>query len=120
MAAADDVNVQFMGDQKKAKRGWLGLRPKPNPLGKVFSVFLNRDLAPDEGQTLVEAVGTVVHETTLRILPYRGGKQKDVPETTLGHAAAAHGTALDIASLVWDQKEALERIEAKLDALGKK
>lgn len=116
MSAAGDLVVQFMGDQTKAKRGWLGLRPKPDDAGGVWSVFLNRMLEPDEGQTIVESLGTLVHESTLRIKPYRGGVKKDVSETTLGHAAAAHGTALDNASIAWENRELLKRIVAKLGA----
>jgi hypothetical protein len=118
MSAASDLVTQFMG--AGMKRGWSGLRPHPDPKGTVWSVFLGRALAADEGQTLIEAIGTVVHETTLRIKPYRQGVQKDVPETVLGHAAGAHGTALDNAAISFDIREQnkqilemLKRIEAK-------
>lgn len=120
MSAAGDLVVQFMGDQSKAKRGWMGLRPKPNPEGGVWSEFLGRMLNPDEGQTIVESLGTVVHETTFRILPYRNGDKKNVPETVLGHAAAAHGTALDNAAISWDVREQNKEIIRLLKSLGAK
>ena len=117
MTAADEVKTQFLGlVTATVKRGWAGLRPKPGPDGTVFSAFLGRALKADEGQTLVEAVGSLVHEATLRIKPYRQGVQKDVPETVLGHSAAAHGTALDIAAMQWEQGKKIDEILALLKA----
>jgi hypothetical protein len=113
MSAASDLVVQFMGDQTKAKRGWLGLRPHAAPDGSVWSAFLNRTLEADEGQTLVEGVGAVLHEVSARIPVFRNGVKKDSKETTLGHAAAAHGTALDNAALTWEVREQNKKVLAQ-------
>lgn len=97
MADAADVMVQFMGVGNK---GWVQLRPFPNEKSEAYSVFKNRLLTSDEGQTMVEALATLVFEATLRIPAYRGDKLPTVPETVLGHAAAAHGAVLDLTEIV--------------------
>lgn len=94
MANADDVMVQFQGP---GHQGWPQLRPFPNNQDEVYSVFWNRLLASEEGQTMVQALATLVFEATLRIDPYRADKLSALgPETVLGHAAAAHGAGLDV------------------------
>lgn len=98
-----------MGSNDKSvagNSGWKGLAPQPDNDGRRWSAFIGKVV---DRQSLVEAVGTLVFEATLRILPYRGGTKKDAPETVLGHAAAAHGTALDIL-------ERLDELEAKIDS----
>ncbi len=120
MTAGDQLVTQFLGDQSKAKRGWLALRAKADGTGKSWSAFLGRHLESDEGQTLVEAVGTLVHESTSRLKAFRGGSQKDVAQTALGHAAAAHGTALDNAALAWEIREQNNEIIRLLKTLGAK
>jgi len=113
MTAAGDVVTQLMGEPGK---GWAALRPQAGAGGTVWSVFKRRNLNPDEGQTIVECLATLIFEATFRIKPYRRGEKKDVPETVLGHAAAAHGTALDIAEMMWDMQRDLTAIKAKIGA----
>ena len=94
MANADDVMVQFQGP---GHQGWPQLRPFPNNQDEVYSVFWNRLLASEEGQTMVQALATLVFEATLRIDPYRADKLSALgPETVLGHAAADDGAGLDV------------------------
>ena len=94
MATADEVLTQFQGP---GHTGWPQLRPFPNNEGEVYSVFFNKLLDGEEGQTIVQALATLVFEGTLRIEAYRGDKLAALgPETVLGHAAAAHGAGLDI------------------------
>ena len=108
MANADDVLIQFQGP---GHQGWPQLRPFPNSQDEVYSVFWNRLLAGEEGQTIVQALATLVFEGTLRIAPYRGDKLDELgPETVLGHAAAAHGAGLDILKEV-------RALSAKVDEL---
>lgn len=103
MADADQVMVQFQGP---GHQGWPQLRPFPNNQGEVYSVFWNRLLGSEEGQTIVQALASLVFEATLRIDPYRGQKAAQLgPETVLGHAAAAHGGTRDIL----DRLDGLER-----------
>ena len=98
MANADEVMVQFMGVDNS---GWTELRPFPNNQGETYSVFKARNLAAGEGQTMVEALATLVFEATLRIPAYQGENLDELgPETVLGHAAAAHGAVLDLIELV--------------------
>lgn len=111
MTAGGQVAEQFMGVGGK---GWMELRPHPMPDGSVWSVFKGRVLNPDEGVTIVESLAQLIHEATFRILPYRKGEKKTFPETVLGHAAAAHGTALDIAEMQWDIKQAFTQIQADI------
>lgn len=117
MANANDVLVQFMGTSSK---GWLQLRPYPGNDGVVYSVFKNRVLEQEEGQTLVEAISTIVFEQTLRIAPYQGKALRALgKETVLGHAAAAHGGTLDILDALKDLPQLLldvKAIKAKVGA----
>jgi len=108
MANANDVLIQTMGPNNN---GWPQLRPFPNNQGEVYSVFWNRLLGTEEGQTMVQALASLVFEATLRIDPYQADKLTALgPETVLGHAAAAHGGVLDILA-------ALKSIEGKLDQI---
>ncbi len=94
MGAGDEVVTQFMGPERK---GWKELAPQRDQEGKAFSIFkfMNGLNANVESQTVVEALATLVFEATLRIKAYRGNNVPQVPETVLGHAAAAHGIGLD-------------------------
>jgi hypothetical protein len=110
MATANDVLVQTMGP---GNNGWPQLRPFPNNQNEVYSVFWNRLLGKDEGQTMVQALATLVFEATLRIAPYQADKLTALgPETVLGHAAAAHGGVLDLIAKV-------DELAKKVDSLIK-
>lgn len=94
MTEEEQVVQQFMGPEHM---GWKELAPQKDQEGKSFSIFkFMNGLDPNViAQTLVEAMATLVFEATFRIKPYRGNYVPQVPETVLGHAASAHGLALD-------------------------
>ncbi|WKW86024.1 endolysin, glycosyl hydrolase domain [Gordonia Phage JonJames] len=99
--AGDYIKGQFMGPKDA---GWDQLAPQPDENGVRWSAFLRKAVTK---LTLVEAIGQLVWEATLRIAPYRNGARANGKETVLGHAAAAHGGTLDIL-------DKLSQIEARL------
>ncbi|WIC89672.1 lysin A [Rhodococcus phage Apiary] len=109
--------IQWLGDPARAKRGWLQLRPFPDNQGKVYNTFLNREMAQDEGLTVVEALCRVLFESTLRIPAYRGDARKALgPETVLGHAAAAAGGVDDILAAIAELTREVQGLKAKIGA----
>ncbi|AOE44543.1 lysin A, peptidase domain [Gordonia phage Jumbo] len=106
--SAKAVEGQFMGEPAggPAKNlGWRGLAPQPDNDGNRWSQF--RIAMKSEGggnvdrQTMVEALGTLVFEATLRIkavTDVEAAKAKTVDaklgETVLGHAAVASGMGI--------------------------
>ncbi|WNM69952.1 lysin A [Rhodococcus phage GuyFagieri] len=109
--------IQWLGDPARAKRGWLQLRPYPDNQGKVYNTFLNREMASDEGMTVVETLCRLLFEATLRIPAYRGEKRRTLGnETVLGHAAAAAGGVEDILAAVAELTREVQALRAKIGA----
>lgn len=111
MSKAEQVMAQLFGDNKGSiagNFGWKQLRPFDG-----FSIWYGKKV---DRLSVVEALAQLVFESTLRIVAYRGGLKANEPETVLGHAAAAHGAALDandkldaLAAEVADLKTRLNR-----------
>lgn len=109
MATAADVQGQFMGDNVKSKAGnygWVGLAPQPDNEGRRISQFrvIHKSAggADVDRQSVVEALGTLVFESTYRIkavTSYDEAKKRAVEatrgETILGHAAIAAGMGME-------------------------
>ncbi|MDE8648070.1 M15 family metallopeptidase [Rhodococcus qingshengii] len=90
MSTADDILFQLRGsdqDSLAGNTGFVGLRPYDG-----YSQFLGRFV---DRQSIPEALGTLVFESTYRVAPYRNAEKANTQETVLGHAAAGHGAALD-------------------------
>ena len=109
MASASDVQGQFMGTNSKSKAGnfgWVGLAPQPDNEDRRISQFrvIHKSAggADVDRQSVVEALGTLVFEQTLRIkavTSYDEAKARAVDakrgETVLGHAAIAAGMSME-------------------------
>ncbi|MBF6085231.1 hypothetical protein IU485_28075 [Nocardia cyriacigeorgica] len=90
MSKAEQVMTQLSGDNVGSTAGnfgWKQLRPFDG-----FSIWYGKKV---DRLSVVEAIAQLVFESTLRIVAYRNGLKANEPETVLGHAAAAHGAALD-------------------------
>ncbi|RBO87955.1 hypothetical protein [Nocardia puris] len=109
MSRADEVLHQLRGDDTDSLAGNTGWRMLA-PVGG-HSVALGRQV---DRLSVVEALAQLVFEATLRVLPYRNGQQADVPETVLGHAAAAHGAGLDALAKLDQVLAGLEDLRAAL------
>lgn len=121
MASAAEVQGQFMGNSKDSKAGnlgWIGLAPQPDNDDRRWSQFraIHKSAggADVDRQTLVEALGTLVFEATLRIKGVTEAEKARAMivdtkrgETVLGHAAVASGMSLA-------NHELLKKIAAKL------
>ncbi|WP_280404968.1 hypothetical protein [Nocardia brasiliensis] len=115
MSTAEDALYQIRGDATDSlagNTGWKFLKPFDG-----FSVALGRIV---DRLSVPEALGQLVFEATLRILPYRDGAKRNTAETVLGHAAAAHGSALDANDKLDALAQAIAHLQTTIDAQLKK
>ena len=105
-------------DSKAGNLGWIGLAPQPGNDDRRWSQFRaahkSTGGADVDRQTLVEALGTLVFEATLRIKGVTEAEKARAMivdakrgETVLGHAAVASGMSLA-------NHELLKKIAAKV------
>jgi Peptidase family M23 len=100
------VRVQLRGP---GDGGWVELAPQPDDEGNTYSYFLKRNTT---AQTVVEALGTVVFELTLRLPRVDRGYadfKKRKGDTIVGNAANA-------ASIAAENQDLLKKIVTKLGA----
>lgn len=97
MSDGQAIRVQLRGP---GDNGWTGLAPQPDEGGNRYSAFLGRNVT---AQTLVEAIGTLVFEATLRIASAGRGVadyRKRKGDTVAGNAANAAAISAEVYELL--------------------